>query len=105
MVMKKKTFVEASLILSYDDRKKFADFYNILMVVDKRVQACKKACKNKKKSVPVKARDPTTLKLRRTCPSGPSLFFKLYYNKKDLAVNKVFLYELRLRTYAFRYFQ
>ncbi len=61
MVMKKKTFVEASFVLSYDDRKKFADFYNILMVVDRRVQAHKKECKNKKKTAQHKARDPCGL--------------------------------------------
>lgn len=58
MVMKKRTLVQATLVLSYEDRKGFADFFNILMVVEKRVQARKKECKNKNKSVQVKARDP-----------------------------------------------
>lgn len=50
--------VEVSLLLSYDDRKKFADFFNILIVVDRRIQARKKEGKNKRKTVQAKARDP-----------------------------------------------
>lgn len=61
--MKKKVVIEFSLLLSYQDRKRLADFYTILMVVDKRVQASKKEAKNKSKTVQLKARDPTTPKL------------------------------------------
>lgn len=68
MVMKKRTLSQASLVLSYEDRRNFADFFNILMVVEKRVQARKKECKNKKKSVQLKARDPTSLKLPAVAP-------------------------------------
>ena len=63
MVMKKKVTVEVSFSLSYQDRKKFADFYTILMVIDKRVQASKKEAKNKSKTVQLKARDPCGLYL------------------------------------------
>jgi hypothetical protein len=99
MVMKKKVVVEVSLLLNYEDRKKFADFFAILVVADRRqaqhslgeagrVQASKKKVK-KKKTVQVKARDPTSLKLRRTGPCG--LF--LYVNtKKDPVNNRALLF-------------
>lgn len=72
MVMKKKV-VEVSFSLSYEDRKKFVDFYTILMVVDRRLQAKKKEAKNKKKIVKAKARDPCGLYFLKILCFPPSL--------------------------------